>query len=153
VFDPDKELEISTDLLVNTPLIWAVSKGYLKIIWHLLADGYSPNDKDNMGNNSVHIAAAGGDTKILKVLIDDGGSANQVNFYNNLPIAMAKNKEIRSMLVQAMETGASMTDDDIAVKHEQNMKQVSSFFRSLYSFLIWLNLSYFDLFCFGLLIN
>ncbi len=122
--DLDKQIEVSVNLLKNTPLLWATHKGHLRVMWHLLADGYSPNDVDNMGNTALHLAAATGDLKILKVLIDDGASANIVNLYKNLPIDMAKNKETRDILALAMEAGASMTEQDIALKHELNMKQV-----------------------------
>ncbi len=122
--DYDKQIEVSVNLLKNTPLLWATHKGHLRVMWHLLADGYSPNDVDNMGNTALHLAAATGDLKILKVLIDDGASANIVNHYKNLPIDMAKNKETRDILALAMEAGASHTEQDIALKHELNMKQV-----------------------------
>jgi len=120
--DESKAIEVSVDLLKNTPLLWAVHKGQLRVVWHLLEGGYSPNDIDIMDNNALHLGAAYGDTKILKVLIDDGGRANVVNHYKNHPVDMSKNKEVREMLVVAMEVGASMTEKDIAEKHEQNMK-------------------------------
>lgn len=122
--DVETSLEVSVDLLKNTPLLWATYKGHLSVIWLLLQDGYSPNDVDKMENNALHLAAAYGDTKILKVLIDDGANANVVNHYKNLAIDMAKNKEVRDMLAVAMELGASMTEKDIAGKHEKNMMQV-----------------------------
>lgn len=122
--DFDKQIEVSVNLLKNTPLLWATQKAHLRVIWPLLVDGYSPNDVDNMGNTALHLAAATGDLKILKVLIDDGASANIVNLYKNLPIDMAKNKETRDILALAMEQGASNTEADIAAKHEQNLKQV-----------------------------
>jgi ankyrin repeat protein len=112
--------------LKNTPLLWAAHKGKLGVIWHLLADGYSPNDVDKMQNNALHLAAAQGDLKILRVLIDDGVVANVVNHYKNHPIDMSKSKEVRDMIAVAMEVGASMTEKDIADKHEKNMRQVRS---------------------------
>jgi ankyrin repeat protein len=122
--DPTKAIEISIDLTKNTPLLWAAHKGKLGVIWHLLEDGYSPNDVDKMDNNALHLCAAHGDLKILKVLIDDGGVANVVNHYKNHPIDMSKTKEVRDMIAVAAEVGASMTEKDIAEKHERNMRQV-----------------------------
>ena len=122
--DPEKELEVSIDLLKNTPLLWATLKGYLRVIWLLLADGYSPNDKDSLDNTSLHLASAYGDAKIVNVLIDDGASANLVNIYKNLPIDMAKNKECRDIISVAMVVGASMTEYDMQVKHEHNIRKV-----------------------------
>lgn len=123
--DMSKAIEVSVDLLKSTPLLWAAHKGKLGVIWHLLEDGYSPNDVDKMDNNALHLAAAHGDLKILKVLIDDGVVANVVNHYKNHPIDMSKTKEVRDMIAVAMEAGASMTEKDIAEKHEKNMRQVS----------------------------
>jgi len=117
--------EVSIDYSKNTPLLFAAHCGHMRIIWLLLRDGYSANDKDKLENNAVHLAAAYGDSKILQTLINDGGNANLVNHYKNLPIDMAKTKQARDLLAAAMEAGASMTDDDRAVKHEQNMKNVS----------------------------
>jgi ankyrin repeat protein len=145
------------DYTKNTPLLWATHCGHLRVIWLLLSDGYSPNDVDKMMNNAVHLAAAFGDVKILQVLINDGGNANAVNYYKNKPIDMAKNKAVRDMVAVAMETGASMTDDDRRVKHEQNLRQVSveqSFFLSFLSYLCFFNSGCFcALFCLGLLKN
>lgn len=114
-------LETSSDLLKNTPLQWATVKGHLRAVWLLLLDGYSPNDRDHFGNNSLHLAAVNGHLQILKVLVEDGGHANIVNIYKNLPIDMATDKEIREVLANAMDRGASMTAHDITLKHEQNM--------------------------------
>ena len=124
--DVEKILETSVDLTKNTPLLWAVNKASLRCVWLLLADGYSPNDTDSAGNNAVHLGALVGDTKLMKVLIDDGGSANMVNIYKNHAIDMAKNKDIRELLATAQVAGASMTEMDIAAKHEKNL---SSYFK------------------------
>ena len=123
--DPEKALETSVDLTKNTPLLWASFKGFVRIVWALLIDGYSPNDLDSMGNNALHLAAVNGHIDALKVLIEDGGRANVVNHYKNLPLDMATNKEIRELITVAMEKGASMTAADIALKHELNIKTVS----------------------------
>lgn len=130
--DMSKAIEVSVDLLKNTPLLWAAHKGKLGVIWHLLEDGYSPNDVDKMDNNALHLAAAQGDLKILKVLIDDGVVANVVNHYKNHPIDMSKTKEVRDMIAVAMEAGASMTEKDIAEKHEKNLKQVRNVVAFIY---------------------
>lgn len=122
--DPEKSLETSINLLKNTPLLWATRKGHLGVIWLLLVNGYSANDTDSIDNNCLHLAAAHGDIKILKVLIDDGGNANVVNHYKNLPIDMSKNKDIHNMLANAMEAGASLTRKDRQDLHKNNLKHV-----------------------------
>ena len=123
-FEMGLSLEVTHDYTKNTPLLWATQRGHLRVIWLLIGDGFSPNDVDKMGNNALHLAAAYGDSKILQILINDGGNANVVNHYKNLPVDMAKNKGVRDLLAVAMVQGASMTDDDRAIKHEQTLKQV-----------------------------
>lgn len=113
---------VSTNYLKNTPLLYATQAGHARVVWLLLLDGYSPNDLDKMDNNAVHLAAATGDVNLLKVLIQDGGNANAVNHYRNLPIDMAKNKAIREVLLHAMTAGASLTEEDRAQHHEMNLK-------------------------------
>lgn len=113
---------VSTNYLKNTPLLYATQAGHARVVWLLLLDGYSPNDLDKMDNNAVHLASAAGDVNLLKVLIQDGGNANAVNHYRNLPIDLAKNKAIRDVLLHAMSAGASLTEEDRAQHHEQNLK-------------------------------
>jgi ankyrin repeat protein len=122
--DLNLAFDSTVDYSKNTPLLWATHCGHLRVVWLLLSDGYSPSDVDKMMNNALHLAAAYGDVKILQVLINDGANANAVNYYKNKPIDMAKNKAVRDLLAVAMEVGASMTDEDRRVKHEQNLKQV-----------------------------
>lgn len=119
----ERKAETSTNLLKNTPLLWACTKGYLRIVWLLLMDGYSPNDTDNLENNALHLAATAGNPKVIQVLADDGAYSTKVNVYKNLPIDMATQKECRQILLECMEKGASMTLQDISRKHSENLKK------------------------------
>ena len=127
----ERRLETSVDLTKNTPLLWACVKGHLGIVWSLLVDGYSPNDLDDMGNNALHLAAAAGNRKIVKILIDDGVMSTLVNMYKNLPIDMATDKEVREMISDAMLKGASMTAADMEIKHEANMRTFNKLVNAL----------------------
>jgi len=118
----EKKLETSVNLLKNTPLLLAASKGHLRLVWMLLLDGYAANDSDSLENNALHLSASSGNAKVLKVLIDDGAYSTKVNNYKNLPIDLATHKECRMLLTEAMEVGASMTAADIAAKHNANLK-------------------------------
>lgn len=51
--DIEHFLETSADLLKNTPLLWATVKGHLRAVWLLLLDGYSPNDRDHLGEKNT----------------------------------------------------------------------------------------------------
>jgi len=109
--------DLKIDYLKNTPLLWASLKGHMEIVWLLLEKGYSPNDTYNLGNTALHLAAASGHKKIVQALIDDGAMPTVVNIYLNPPSYMAKDKEIREMLLLAVEKNASMTSEDIKKKH------------------------------------
>ncbi len=121
--------EMSVNYLKNTPLLWAVIKGDLESVWLLLNDGYSPNDTDNLNNNCLHLAAAAGNKKILQVLIDDGAKSTVVNIYKNTPVDMATNKDIREILSIEMVKSASMTAEDIEIKHQNNINKVIIFLK------------------------
>jgi hypothetical protein len=108
---------IEVDYFMNTPLLWAASKGHLEVVWQLLKYGYSPNDTDNLGNTALHVAAASGYKKIVQTLVDDGAMPTVVNQYKNPPLHLAKGKEIAELLEWAVEKGASMTQEDIKFKH------------------------------------
>mgnify|MGYP001979474562 CR=1 FL=1 len=56
----------------NTPLQWAAFKGHLRIVWMLLKAGLSPYDVDACGNTSLHLAATGGSSPVLKCLMSEG---------------------------------------------------------------------------------
>jgi ankyrin repeat protein len=57
-----------------TPLQWASYKGHLQIFWLLLKAGMKWEDVDSFGNNSVNLAAAGGNIKVFESLLQLGVS-------------------------------------------------------------------------------
>jgi ankyrin repeat protein len=115
-------MEESFEFSKNTPLLWAAYKGHFEVVWLLLLDGYSSNDLDNNGNNSLHLAAASGQTRVVSSLIADGANSN---LYKNLPIDMGSSKEIRDLLAVAMERYASVTPEDVRLMNQHNIKMVS----------------------------
>lgn len=126
----ERKLEATIAFHQNTPLLWAAYQGHLLCVWELLQAGYSPNDVDAFGNTAVHLAASNNHYKVLKVLLDDGGRATAVNMYRNTPMDLSTDKRVRELLATAMVAGASMTDDDIKLKHEKNMKMYSNILHS-----------------------
>lgn len=123
--DEDRLLEKRFNLLKNTPLLWATTKGNLSVIWLLITDGYSPNDVDDLDNNMLHLASAGGFTKILTVAIEDGGNILARNIYHNYPIHLATTKEIYNILHTAQEeTHSVLSERDIMDKHEKTVLRV-----------------------------
>jgi ankyrin repeat protein len=124
-----EEEEFPPSLLTNTPLMWAAGNGFLRAIWLLLMDGYSPNDTDSMGNNCLHLAASSGHTKVLQILVDDGANPFVPNLYKNRPIDVASNQQCRDILINAMERYSSLDADSIIALHDKNLVDVCvSFF-------------------------
>lgn len=107
------------NMLKNTPLLWSTMKGHLSIVWLLLVDGYSPNDVDDLNNNMLHLAAAGGFLKILKVGIENGGNLYGRNIYHNYPLQLASSKEVSDLLHAAeLECTQPLTEAQAAAKHD-----------------------------------
>jgi ankyrin repeat protein len=86
-------------ILVNSPLLAAAYAGQMNSIWVLLADGFSPDDTDSLGNTAVHLAAAAGHAKILNVLIADGATISVFNKFRNIAEDIAISKETHDALV------------------------------------------------------
>ena len=121
----DRAQEKRFNMLKNTPLLWATLKGHLGVVWLLLVDGYSPNDLDDIDNNMIHLAAASGYHKILRVAIDDGGNIWSTNIYHNFPIHLSHNKEVHDILFAAQEESpAPLSDKEVIAKHEKNVQRV-----------------------------
>mmetsp|Transcript_23981 Transcript_23981/g.35196 ORF Transcript_23981/g.35196 Transcript_23981/m.35196 type:complete len:542 (-) Transcript_23981:143-1768(-) len=108
-------------LLTNTPLMWAAYKGYPRMVWLLLIDGYSPDDCDPMGNNCLHLAASSGHAMILQSLVDDGANPFVLNAYKNRPIDVASNAACKEILTTAMERFASMDEESRKSMHAKNL--------------------------------
>lgn len=124
--DEDKLLEKRFNMIKNTPLLWATMKGHLSVVWLLLVDGYSPNDVDDLDNNMLHLAAAGGFIKILKVAIEDGGNIYALNIYHNYPKQLANTRDIYDILHNAQEeTIAPLFERDIIERHEKTVSRVN----------------------------
>ena len=121
----DRAQERKFNMLKNTPLHWAIMKGHLSVVWLLVVDGYSPNDLDDLDNNGVHLAAAGGYVKVLRVCVDDGGSIWSRNVYHNYPIHLSNTREEIALLQEAEEvTPVPCSDKEIAAMHEKNVQKV-----------------------------
>jgi ankyrin repeat protein len=77
------------DASVN-PLFHAISNGKSDIVEALLKCGANPNEPDDEGNYSLHVAVAGGHTNIVKVLLANGAYPNKADKENNYPLSCYK---------------------------------------------------------------
>lgn len=123
----DITMSVSTNYTLNTPLLLATHHGHLSILWLLLAAHYSPDDRDKSGNSALHLAAASGDEKIVKILLQDGANENLKNIYKNTPKSMASNKLVRDLLNAAENdlTRLSLTRKEREKMHHDNINLVS----------------------------
>jgi hypothetical protein len=75
-----------------TALHIALSLHHRELVVELLMAGANPNVKDGYGVTSVWWAAYDGNADILQLMIDGGGSVNEVTNYGQTPlIALVKN--------------------------------------------------------------
>jgi ankyrin repeat protein len=69
--------------VVNSPLHWAVQRGHVRVVWLLLAAGFSGLDLDVVGNSSLHLAASCGlqsrstQVEVIKALMHAGAMVGQ----------------------------------------------------------------------------
>ena len=48
------------------------AQGHLEVVWLLLQSGFSVTEVDDVGNNALHLACAGGHKAIVNALISCG---------------------------------------------------------------------------------
>lgn len=95
--------ELTKKILTNSPLQIASYNGYVNIVWLLVADGFSAEDKDALGNTSVHLSASAGHAGVLRVLLNCGAQINVFNKFKNLPVDIAITKETAELLHNEIE--------------------------------------------------
>jgi ankyrin repeat protein len=122
--DQDNDSVEPSNLLTNTPLMWASYSGHLRIVWLLLMDGYDADDLDPMGNNCLHLAASSGHDAILQILVDDGANPFISNIYKNRPIDVASTARCREILSNAMERYSTLEPEAIQSLHLHNVQRV-----------------------------
>jgi ankyrin repeat protein len=95
--------ELTKKILTNSALQIASYNGFVNIVWLLMADGFSAEDKDSLGNTSVHLSASAGHAAVLRVLLQCGAQINVFNKFKNLPVDVAITKETAELLHNEIE--------------------------------------------------
>ena len=83
--DVDDDPESKTKF---TPLHWASFNGYIRVVWAMLKNGFSPLDIDMFGNTCIHQAAACGLRDILETFLAFGVNIDQKNNRGHQPISV-----------------------------------------------------------------
>ena len=81
-----------------TPLILASQYGRLEVMRYLLEQGADRDKVDHVGWTSLHWAASRGHLDIAKLLMVYGADLNARDHWDQLPIDLADNEEIRQAI-------------------------------------------------------
>ncbi|XP_048759557.1 uncharacterized protein LOC125669151 [Ostrea edulis] len=76
----------------RTPLHFASSQGYEKVVKALLDKGADPNQKDILGNTPLHLAACTGQVPVVTLLLHAGTNLKSVDKYGRTPLSVAKSR-------------------------------------------------------------
>ena len=128
ILDPSADIQedLADQFILNSPLLTAAYCGYMSITWILIADGYSPDDCDSLGNTSVHLAACAGHHNVLKILLADGAQISVFNKFRNTPFDIAITTETRQLLLNEKERRDANSGFESILCHADLLKKVSS---------------------------
>jgi hypothetical protein len=83
-------------------LHWAAYKGYIRIVSLLIKFGYDPLAIDNVGNTSIHQAAASNKKDLFKIFMGLGLDLEIKNDREHMPIDLTANEEIRKLINKSL---------------------------------------------------
>jgi len=102
-----------------TPLMWSSAYGQVPTAAMLLRAGSFHSTKGLEGETAIHLAAAGGHTEIIKILIVSGASVNEIDDYSNTPLMYAAFNNHAHALNELLNNNADLTlfnlNDDTAL--------------------------------------
>ncbi|XP_012259130.1 ankyrin repeat domain-containing protein 54-like [Athalia rosae] len=67
----------------------AAATNNIEMISRILANGVSPNNRDDQGRSPLHIAASRGYTEVVRLLLEHGADPNQRDCLGNTPLHLA----------------------------------------------------------------
>lgn len=84
------------------PLHWAAYKGYSQIASLLIKFDYDPLEIDNVGNTSIHQAAASNNVDVFKIFMGLGLDLEIKNDRGHTPSDLTANKTIKNLIHKSM---------------------------------------------------
>ncbi|KAJ3054574.1 Osteoclast-stimulating factor 1 [Rhizophlyctis rosea] len=105
----------SLDRAHNTPLHWAVRSGHVDVVRAILGCGkpVQVNAQNKLGDTAVHGGAWGGHTECVRLLLARPDiNLGLKNKDNKTALDLAKNDDVASLLVNAMNHGAGGLEED-----------------------------------------
>lgn len=98
-------------------LIYFVSVGHIRAVKELLDKHYDPNEKDEMGNTAIMIAAERNDFNMVKVLFENGSRLDVKDSGGRTPLGWAeKNKNPKMVSFIQQELNNAKFENDIMPK-------------------------------------
>jgi len=94
---------VPTGAVMMSPLHSAAQQGHLNVAWLLLLSSFSSHEVDNLGNTPLHLSSAAGHIRLTNFFLDDGADVFKKNIFQNTPYDVAKTRECRALLKEAME--------------------------------------------------
>jgi hypothetical protein len=94
---------LPTGAVKMSPLHSAAQQGHLHVAWLLLHSSFSSHEVDNLGNTPLHLSSAAGHIRLVNFFLDDGAEVFKKNIFQNTPYDVAKTRECRALLKEAME--------------------------------------------------
>ena len=92
---------INDHIFINNSFVEAAYRGDLKTVQALLNEGVSPNAKDNGEHSALMMAAAGGQTQVLKALLDHKALVNLPDKHGFTALHFAADSETARLLIEA----------------------------------------------------
>ena len=117
---------LSVKTFNNSPLLLASYSGNINIMWMLLADGFSPDDYDVLGNTALHLAAAGGRTQSIKVLLACGANLLLFNKFRNRPVHVTINHVDHDLIVAETEKRNAVHNYNAEVAKTDILRKVNN---------------------------
>ncbi len=84
-----------------TALIWASSRGYVKVVEALIDAGAKVDEKDNKGETALMWASKNGHVEVVKALIEGGADVTITNNKGYTAIDCTSDGEIKKLLNEA----------------------------------------------------
>eukprot|EP00937_MAST-01D_sp_MAST-1D-sp2_P001567 g1567.t1 len=91
----------ASEVLVNSPLLWAAYKGHEPLLCRLIRAGFDGGARDGCGNTALHLAATAGHAAVVRTLLGLGADVRARNAYGNSALKMATDAEVRDVLSRA----------------------------------------------------
>lgn len=102
---------------------FASQKGHLEVVRTLLSSGVSVKSTNRKGFTALHFAVQGSHLELIKYLVRKGANLNAKTKAGETPSDLAKNEEVRSLLVECEQTlkkedqsTTSKKDEDLVPK-------------------------------------